>query len=99
MSKNCVKLCWSVELSRVHRCPKCGAPMISLFETLDAFTEERPLCCPNCATVDDIGRASRVISERLERALGYCSTMVHIGRRLSADLELLRWTYRARGRG
>jgi hypothetical protein len=77
--------------------------MISLFETLDdAFTEERPLCCSSCATIDDIGGASRVVSERLERALSYCSTMVHIGRRLSADLELLWRTERARraqGRG
>jgi endogenous inhibitor of DNA gyrase (YacG/DUF329 family) len=94
--KYCVRLCWSVGLSKVHRCPRCGAPVISLFETLDIFTEERPLCCPNCATADDVGRAAEVIGRRLEEALGHCSTSVYIGRRLNADVELLRWTHRAR---
>jgi endogenous inhibitor of DNA gyrase (YacG/DUF329 family) len=97
MRKECVRSCWSVELSKVHRCQKCGAPMISLIEVLDgAFTEETPLCCSRCATIDDVGTAARVIGERLERVLGYCSTMVYIGRGLSADLELLWQTHRAR---
>jgi len=86
-----------VGLSKVHRCPKCGAPMISLFETLDdIFTEETPLCCSSCASIDDVGRATKAIGRRLEEVLGYCTTMVNIGRRLSADLELLWRTRRAR---
>lgn len=84
-------------LSEVYRCQRCGAPMIVLMETLDfAFTEERPLCCPRCATIDDVGEAARVIGERLEEVLGYCTTAVNIARRLNADLELLWRTHRAR---
>jgi len=71
--------------------------MIALVEVLDgAFTEERPLCCSSCSTIDDVGKAARVIGERLEEVLGYCTTAVNIARRLNADLELLWRTHRAR---
>jgi len=97
MSKECVRLCWSVGLSEVHRCQRCGARMIVLVEVLDgAFTEERLLCCPRCSRIDDVGKAAEAIGRRLEEVLGYCTTAVNIARRLNADLELLWRTHRAR---